>query len=182
MSVKHGAATVKVERNQDTKAVIEAGFAKTSRPCPPFCAQPMHVADGVKTVGEVEVVDFMQGAMADGSGLLVDARTPDWHAKGTIPGSINVPYTDVNQALGADDVTLEEAMESFAVKKADDKWDFSAAKTLVIWCNGPWCGQSPAAIKGLLALGYPKDKLIYYRGGMQLWKIFGLTVSKPAEE
>ena len=45
--VKYGEATVKVERNQDTNAVIEAGFAKTSRPCPPFCAQPMMVADGV---------------------------------------------------------------------------------------------------------------------------------------
>jgi len=179
VDVKHGGSTVKVERNQDTKAVIEAGFAKTSRPCPPFCAQPMVVADGVKTIGEAEVVDLMQGDIASGSALLVDARTPDWHAKGTIPGSISVPYTDVGK--NADDVSLEDAMESFGVKQAGDKWDFSGAKTLVLWCNGPWCGQSPAAIRGLLAHGYPAGKLIYYRGGMQLWKIFGLTVSKPAE-
>jgi len=175
VNVKHGGADVKVERNQDTSAVIEAGFAKTSRPCPPFCAQPMVVADGVKTIGEAEVVALMQ----DGSALLVDARTPDWHAKGTIPGSISVPYTDVGK--NADDVSLEDAMEAFGVAKAGDKWDFSGAKTLVLWCNGPWCGQSPAAIRGLLAHGYPAGKLIYYRGGMQLWKIFGLTVSKPAE-
>jgi len=139
----------------------------------------MVVADGVKTIGEAEVVDLMQGDIASGSALLVDARTPDWHAKGTIPGSVSVPYTDVGK--NADDVSLEDAMESFGVKQAGDKWDFSGAKTLVLWCNGPWCGQSPAAIRGLLAHGYPAGKLIYYRGGMQLWKIFGLTVSKPAE-
>jgi rhodanese-related sulfurtransferase len=180
VNVKHGGADVKVERNQDTSAVIEAGFAKTSRPCPPFCAQPIIVADGVKTIGEAELVEFMQGPMAGGSGILVDARTPDWHAKGTIPGSISVPYTDVGK--NADDISLEDAMESFGVKKTDDKWDFSGAKSLVLWCNGPWCGQSPAAIKGLIAHGYPATKLIYYRGGMQMWKIFGLTVSLPAEE
>ena len=59
---------------------------------------------------------------------------------------------------------------------------FSQAKTLVLWCNGPWCGQSPTAIQGLLSIGYPRDRLRYYRGGMQLWRIFGLPVVSPKGE
>jgi len=48
----------------------------------------------------------------------------------------------------------------------------------MLWCNGPWCGQSPHAIRGLLDLGYPAEKLYYYRGGMQAWQSLGLTVVK----
>lgn len=175
--VKHGSATVKVSRNQDQNAVIDPEFAKTSRKCPPFCAQPIEVVPGVKTIGEVELADFMMTKLHDGSGVLVDARTPDWFAKGTIPGSINIPYTDLNPSLGADEIAIQEALANFGVVNKD----FSKAKTVALWCNGPWCGQSPAAIKGLIELGYPKEKILYYRGGMQEWKLFGLTVSAPAK-
>ena len=58
-------------------------------------------------------------------------------------------------------------------------YDFSEAKDLLLWCNGPWCDQSPRAINALIAEGYPPEKLRYYRGGMQLWKIFGLTTIQP---
>ncbi len=67
-------------RNQDNKAVINPGFAKTSRKCPPFCIQPHNVAPGVKTVGELEVIKFMEKG-----GLIIDARTIEWHVKGTSP-------------------------------------------------------------------------------------------------
>ena len=56
IEVKHGKKMVTVERNQDQKHLISPAFAKTSRKCPPFCAQPMHVAPGVETFGEVEVI------------------------------------------------------------------------------------------------------------------------------
>ena len=29
-------------------------------------------------------------------------------------------------------------------------FDYGSAKTLVMFCNGMWCGQSPASIKTLL--------------------------------
>lgn len=181
IKVKHGSQEVEVMRKQDEKATINPAFALVARKCPPFCAQPMDAAPGVKTVGEVEMIHFMATKVKDGSGLVVDARTPDWHAKGTIPSSINVPYTDVNPSLGADPVAVEDALTKFGAKKAGSSWDFAAAKTLALWCNGPWCGQSPHAIKGLLELGYPADKLLYYRGGMQEWEVFGLTVVPPAQ-
>ena len=171
---------VTVVRNQDTQAMIDPAYARTSRPCPPFCAQPMKVAEGVETIGEIELLAFMKTRLSDGTGVLIDARTPRWYQAGTIPGSVNIPYTQLNPAQGADDITLEDALLPLGVTLGDDEnWDFSKARRLVLWCNGPWCGQSPVAIRGLLSIGYPAEKLLYYRGGMQLWQIFGLPLVKP---
>ena len=178
--VKHGDKMVTVSRNQDTRAEIAPAFAKTSRKCPPFCVQPMQVDPDVVTIGEVELTQFMIYDMKNGSGLLVDARTPDWHARGTIPGSINIPYIEVSPAMGADQISIEEALTSLGAELKNNQWDFSKAKKLVVWCNGPWCGQSPTAIRGLLELNYPAEKILYYRGGMQSWQSFGLTVVSPA--
>ena len=75
-------------------------------------------------------------------------------------------------------------VESIGLLGGDQKterWDFTDAKELLIWCNGPWCGQSPRAIKGLLSLGYPAEKLYYYRGGMQMWQSLGLTTILPSD-
>jgi rhodanese-related sulfurtransferase len=177
--VPHGEQTITIKRNQDTGAMLEFNFARTSRPCPPFCAQPMQAAPGIQTIGEVELVAFMRTHLTEGTGLLIDARTPDWHQRGTIPGSVNIPFTHLNPLQGADDLTLEEALAKLGVTPRDSGWDFTRAKTIVLWCNGPWCGQSPTAIRGLLSIGYPADKIQYYRGGMQLWRIFGLPVVSP---
>lgn len=178
LEVEHQGEMVTIMRNQDTAAVIEGDFAKTSRPCPPFCPQPMEIK-GVKTIGEVELIEFLQTLHRDGFGVLVDARTPKWYLSGTIPGSINIPYTSLDLSGGADEFILEDALEQLGVTRKDGVWDFSDALTVVLWCNGPWCGQSPAAIAGLLAVGYPNDLILYYRGGMQAWKQFGLTVVIP---
>ncbi|NOQ79729.1 MAG: rhodanese-like domain-containing protein [Gammaproteobacteria bacterium] len=188
---------IRLERNQNSKHVLKGGFTKTSRNCPPFCIQPIEVAPGVKTVGELEVVDFIAKDLKQHSGLLIDARTAGWHNKGTIPGSINIPFTVFG--LDETDELLLEAMTALGVKRkttssdddsfwswasSDDEnknknWDFSNAKDLVLWCNGMWCGQSPRAIKSLLKHGYPASKIKYFRGGMQTWLILGLTVVKP---
>ncbi|MCG7992659.1 MAG: rhodanese-like domain-containing protein [Candidatus Thiodiazotropha lotti] len=177
--VNHQGKMITIRRNQDTEAMLEFDFARTSRPCPPFCAQPMKVADGIETIGEVELIAFLQSQLAEQQGLLIDARTEDWHERGTIPGSINIPFTHLNPEQGADEITLEESLQRLGARLVEGVWDFSQAKQLVFWCNGPWCGQSPTAIRGLIGVGYPKQKLLYYRGGMQLWRIFGLPVVSP---
>jgi rhodanese-related sulfurtransferase len=199
-TVQENGNLVKISRIQDTSHVIDGSFAKTSRPCPPFCINPLSIDPGVKTVAELEVIKFMETSLYRGDGVLIDARTPSWHKKGTIPGSVNIPFTKFEK--DADDFELAEIFESLGAVERDDvnpvlrivegfglfdgdqkteKWDFSDAKELLLWCNGPWCGQSPRAIRGLLQAGYPAEKLYYYRGGMQMWQSLGLTTTMPKD-
>jgi rhodanese-related sulfurtransferase len=202
LEVEQDGKPVRIQRIQDQDNVLNDGFAKTSRKCPPFCIQPMQVAPGVTTVGEAEIFSFMERQLKTGEGLIIDARTPSWYEKGTIPGSINIPFTvfdgeDTDPATAAalekvggvrrGEVSwltrkFEQAMAPMGWFGADRKtanWDYTNAKQLVLWCNGPWCGQSPRAIQGLLAHGFPAGNIAYYRGGMQMWKILGLTTVVP---
>jgi rhodanese-related sulfurtransferase len=166
----------KITRNQDNTNTIKQAFSKTSRPCPPFCIQPATLAPGVETIAELEVMDYLTKiANGDDTILVIDSRTADWVTKGTIPGSINIPWTLLN-ASQSDPITIGDIMEErFNVGGDDDDRDFSKAKTLVLFCNGMWCGQSPNNIKSLLKMGYPADKIKWYRGGMQDWEVLGLT-------
>lgn len=196
--VIHDGRSVKVKRVQDPEYELEGYFARTVRDCPPLCIQPLSAAPSVATVAEVELFDLLENDLRDGQALLIDVRTPSWYAKETIPGSINIPFTEFLRE--PDDPELLEWLHRFGVQArqppdwlqarleqwgwvdtADltDKWDFSKAKRLVLWCNGPTCSQAPRAIRGLLAAGYPAGKLLYYRGGMQMWKFFGLTTVVP---
>jgi rhodanese-related sulfurtransferase len=133
------------------------------------------------------------------NGLIIDARLPDWYLRGTIPGSVNIPFTIFQR--GPDDAKFKMAFEMLGVRprgqvsaftrltdqvfnkgEKTELWDFSAAKEIVLWCNGPWCGQSPHAIRALVKQGYPVGKIHYYRGGMQMWQILGLTTVTPSAE
>ena len=67
----------------------------------------------------------------------------------------------------------------FGVVPNKGLWDFNDAKTLVFYCNGAWCGQSPTSIRSLLTAGYPPQRIKWYRGGMQDWLALGLTVVPP---
>ena len=161
---------------------------------------PLNIEQGVATVAELEVIKFMETSVHDGNGVMIDARTQSWHKKGTIPGSINIPFTifeksandpeliEVLERLGAkqrDDVSVVmrslEKVGLFGGKEKTDTWDFSDARQLLLWCNGPWCGQSPRAIRALISLGYPAEKLYYYRGGMQMWQSLGLSIVLPSD-
>ena len=182
-TMTHEGEAFEIKRNQDSANEIHPNYALTSRPCPPFCLQPMTLAPGVETLGELEFIDYMQRLQAgDNSILIIDSRTEDWVKRGTIPGAINIPWTALSQSSGADIFDIALIMsDEFAVQDNSGLWDFSAAKTLVLFCNGAWCGQSPANIRTLLQYGYPADKLKWYRGGMQAWETFGLTTTTSDE-
>jgi rhodanese-related sulfurtransferase len=180
VSVMHNGKKTSITRNQNQKNTVNPAFAKTSRKCPPFCIQPAVLAPGVETIAEVEMLDYLSKMSAgDTSILVIDSRTPDWVKKGTIPGAVNIPWTTLNPAKGADPISIGEIMvDKFGVKELEGLWDYSGAKTLVMFCNGMWCGQSPNNIKNLLKFGYPADKIKWYRGGMQDWEILGLSTVK----
>lgn len=178
--VMHEGKKMTIMRNQDEENNVNPAFAKTSRKCPPFCIKPIQHGKGVETIGELEVIDYaVKMSNGDSSIMLVDNRTPDWVARGTIPGAVNVPFNKISRSKGADDLSIAESLEKFGAKETAKGWDFSNAKTLVLFCNGMWCGQSPLGIDGLIAEGYPAAKIKWYRGGMQDWEILGLSTVKP---
>jgi len=172
IDINHQGTIVQVKRVQDPNNKLVDDFAKTSRPCPPFCVHPMSAGQGVATVGELELLEFVQKEVALGKGLLIDARMPSFYNSETIPGSVNIPFillTTVSDSI----------LPLLGARKKEQNWDFSNALDLLLYCNGPWCDQSPRAIQGLLKAGYPAHKLRYYRGGMQMWKMFSLTTVLP---
>lgn len=169
-----------IQRNQDAANTVNPDFAKTSRKCPPFCIKEISLGGGVETIGELEVIDYLQKISAgDNSVLVIDNRTPDWVEKGTIPGAINVPFTKLRES--ADPFERDDTLKMFGATETDSGWNFSNAKTLILFCNGMWCGQSPAGIAGLRKMGYPASKIKWYRGGMQDWEVLGLTTVKPTK-
>ncbi len=148
----------------DPENVVTGEWAKTSRPCPNFCIQPMSPAPGVTTIGELELIALLQ----DPETTVVDSRTPDWYMGGTIPGAVNMPYTEMTDRLG--ELGCELDFEG---------WDCTNARQVALFCNGLWCGQSPEAIRRMIDAGYPAERISYYRGGMQSWRVLGLTVAQP---
>ena len=141
---------------------IEGEWARTSRPCPDFCIQPIRPAEGVTTVGELELIEMLQ----DPEAFVVDSRTNDWFQGGSIPGAINIPYT-----------YILDQMDQLGCEPDFDGWSCENAKPVALFCNGIWCGQSPTAIRNMIEAGYPSDRIYYYRGGMQVWRMLGLTVT-----
>lgn len=111
--------------------------------------QPMTVAAGVRTVGEAELIAHLEQRLP-----LIDSRTCDYFVVSTIPGAKSIPYPE-------------------AVARMDE---LDRERPSIFFCNGPQCGQSPTAIRALLAAGYPADKLLYYRGGLRDWLTLGLPV------
>lgn len=138
---------------------------------------PIKFSSKVETYGEVETMEFIEKAQSDKNLMLVDSRTEDWFYNGTIPGAVNVPYRYLKQSQFPDE--FEEYVALLGVKKIDGKYDFTEAKEILMFCNGAWCGQSPESMKYLIAIGYPEEKMKWYRGGMQSWLSFGLQVVKP---
>jgi rhodanese-related sulfurtransferase len=194
VTIKVDGKDIEVKRNQDNDNTITPAFAKTSRACLPFCIQPMKLGNGIETIGEVEVINYIKKIVeGDTSIVLVDSRTPEWLARGTIPGAINVPWTHLVPAKGATtegivkiisknfgvklakDMDIDDADEAIVEGKAAGAFDYSKAKTLIMFCNGMWCGQSPASIKTLVKYGYPVEKIKYFRGGMQTWELLGFS-------
>lgn len=162
VTVETESGPVEIGRIQDNAHEITGEWARTSRPCPPFCIQPMSPAPGVTTIGELELLEML----ADPEAIVIDSRTPDWFAGGTIPGAVNIPYLEAPDRL--DELGCEIDFEGFF---CDD------ARRVALFCNGLWCGQSPSAIRRMIAAGYPAERIFYYRGGMQTWRMLGLSVT-----
>ena len=170
--IQEGDSSITIERIKDTKHRLTSNFSKTSRECPPFCVQPMHIGD-VETIGELELLKYIQDMQKDDADmLLIDARTRDWSKEGSIPTSTNLPFT----MLKKNSKYLKKILSLLGAKNINGKWNFDKVPTMIIFSNGIWDAQATKAIKSLVELGCPEDKILYYRGGMQNWNILGLTI------
>ena len=88
------------------EAIFSGDYA--GKNVPPLCkksfvttvgkAQPMSFAQGVITVGEIEVLDFIKNKLNvnPSAYILVDARKRDWYEQMTIPSSVNIPFDEIN--------------------------------------------------------------------------------------
>ncbi len=164
-----------IEKIQEADKYLTNTYSLTSRPSPPFFVQPFQVTDKVETYGELEVLDFLE----KGEGVFIDARLPNWYEQSYIPGSVNIPFKIFLSDSPKRDAVLNDLGGE---KGSSGTWYFANAKTILLYCNGAWCGQSPTAIEALIKINYPEEKMKYYRGGMQSWQLLGLSIIVPKKE
>jgi len=176
VDVKINGKTVKIQRIQDTNHKLTNSYTKTSRPTPPFGIQPFQPIKGIETVSELDVIDFIKDKLPVNKGILIDARMPKWNRAGSIPGSTNIPFSVLTPSTK---ISYGKIIALLGGKKEKDVWNFKDAQSLLIFDNGPWCQQGLRAMQNLVKIGYPKSKILYYRGGMQYWQILGLTTTVP---
>ncbi|RFP88025.1 rhodanese-like domain-containing protein [Rhodobacteraceae bacterium 63075] len=164
VAVETDNGVVEIKRIQDTENRISGEWAKTSRSCPNFCVQPIIPAPGVTPIGELELLEFLK----DPDVVVVDGRVERDFATGAIPGAVNVPYTQAADRLH--ELGCEPDFDGFICDGED-------VKSVALYCNGPWCAQSPTAARRMIEAGFPAEKIHYYRPGMQGWRMLGLTVT-----
>jgi len=167
---------VKISKNLDsiTTIVQKKSFKIEridNRECPPYCIAPMGI-DGVKSVGELETLDFMKAFKKNRDRLLVDARGSLEYKKSTIPSAVNIPYS----MLSPKSKYREEILKLLGVKRYKKSWYFKRVHKLLIFDNGILDNRAIKIINALVKIGYPKNKLLYYRGGLESWKRVGLTL------
>ena len=174
------------ELQVNNKTIWEGDYAAKSVPdvCKGTFVQtvgklsPMHMAEGIESYGELEVLNFIKEMATNKELVLVDSRGSDWYAYDTIPGATNYWFSMVKNPKKYSDEFEFMLDDLHVVTKKDGSYDFSHAKTMLLFCNGPWCGQSPAAIRGYLKIGYPVEKMKWYRGGMHVWKSLSMTTTR----
>jgi len=139
---------------------------------------PMQLHEDVTTYGELEVLAFIKHMQKDATLLLIDGRKQTWFDYRSIPGAINLPFHHFKERK-AFEFEFEHDLHILGVKiQEDESLDFSHAKTVTIFCNGPWCSQSVAMIEALIEIGYPPEKINWYRGGMQDWLSAGMSSTR----
>ncbi|WP_309497440.1 rhodanese-like domain-containing protein [Sulfurovum sp.] len=138
---------------------------------------PMNLHKNIETYGEMEVLTYIEKMQDDESMLFIDTRDEEWYEYNSIPGAINIHYAYIMMQESFPD-EYKVSLKKLGVRGTEKSYDFSQAKTILLFCNGSWCSQSPKMIKSLLALGYPAEKMKWYRGGMDDWLGLSMTTTR----
>lgn len=144
--------------------------------------QPMTIGSDVETYGELEVLSFLKELQYNKNLALIDGRKPNWYRYMTIPGAVNMPY-HYFKYREKHPQEFQNTLKTLGVQILEgDDYEFDHAKTVVIFCNGAWCAQSEWMIHALIDIGYPEEKIKWYRGGLQSWLASGMTTYKKGEQ
>jgi len=88
--------------------------------------------------------------------LFIDARTPLFHHRGRIPGSINISRKGLPDSLNAATELLRNA----------------AGRRIVVYCSGPSCTDADAVAEAIAAAGFGPVNVL--REGFEAWVQAGL--------
>jgi len=142
---------------------------KFNRDCPPFCISPFKIR-GIKGVGELETIEFIK-SLSKGHRILVDARDIIDFEDSTIPTAVNIPYNIIEP----NSKYRDEILKLLGAVKLKRGWFFKRSYRLLIFDNGILDNRAEKLIDRLLKYGYPKRKILYYRGGLNSWRGVGLN-------
>ncbi len=142
-----------------------------NRECPPYCISPIKI-DNIKTMGELETIRFIKSLKKNRNRLVIDARSSIEYRHNTLPTAVNIPYN----MLTPNSKYREEILKLLGVKKLKKGWYFKYVYKLLIFDNGILDSRATKMIDSLIKIGYPENKILYYRGGINSWKELGLTL------
>lgn len=165
---------IEIGPNSPDAVKYASRFAALTASCDPNCVAPAYAAVGVETVIEPQVLEFLVDVVGRNAGLLIDARMPADRALGYIPGSVSLPH----EALAEPNETQAQILKALGARSFEDIYNFADAQMLMVFDNGPSQNDSGVLIAHLLEVGYPPEKIRYYRGGMQVWSVLALTVQE----
>jgi 3-mercaptopyruvate sulfurtransferase SseA len=119
---------------------------------------------------DVQKVDFGQlSQMIEDAGdnplLIVDVRSPEQFAAGHIPGAVNIPFTE----LTADNPLLG-GVEGRSMLPTFGK---AGTNPIVVYSFSWTDALSHGAAKKLMRLGYAKERVFDFRGGLDFWQKSG---------
>lgn len=113
--------------------------------------QPMQLAPGVRTIGELELIEHIERGLP-----VIDTRLAHFHREATIPGARGIPHDEILDHLG----------------------ELDPDAPVALFCNGPQCAATPDAVRALLEAGHPARAILYYRGGMHDWMTLGYPTER----
>lgn len=148
-----------------------ASHFRTSTTCNGPCLAPLTAANNVTTIGEREVISFVATKVASGDGLLIDSRNINDRGTGFISTSVNIP----GALLQPGNPFINDILQAMGAQELQGALNFADVLPLVVFDDGPSTLDAPDLISTLIDLGYPADKISYYRGGMLVWTALGLN-------
>lgn len=144
--------------------------------CADDCLPPLTPHRGIIPVAEAEVIGFLRNQVTEGTGLLIDVRSAQAYAAGSIPGALNIPL----ELLSGANPYRADILKAFGAMDApSNTLDFATARSVLVFGDGPLDPDAASAASQLVQAGYPARQILYYRGGLQSWRLLGLNVEPP---